>query len=618
MKTFFRILRFSENIRYRIVLFLVFSTLGVMFSAISLVSIQPMMQVLFDKVQVTEVPATPDFSFSADYFIALFRHHFIRIMLEFGKSQALLFVCAFIASAILVGNTFRYLERIVASKVRLDVVKNLRSAVFQNITRMQISFFNDHRKGDLLSRFTNDVSEVESAVMNSLKAVLKEPITLIVYFGALFYISTKLTLFTLIVVPVIGGVLGEIVRRLKKQARQSQESLGRVVSILEETFGGMRVVKAFNARSYVVSKMEEENNYNNRVNLSMAYKNEMASPVSEFLGVCIVSLVVYFGGQLVMSEELDAATFFSFLAIFASIIQPVKAFAQGLTQLQKGVASARRIFEVTDMQPAIEDKPGAIELKEFTNNIEFKNVNFAYDQKMVLRNIDLTIPKGRTVALVGPSGGGKSTIADLVPRFYDVSEGQVLIDGRPLKDYQIESLRKQMGVVTQESILFNDTIYNNISFGMSTATMESVTAAAKIANAHGFIMQTEKGYETVIGERGSKLSGGQRQRLSIARAVLKNPPILIMDEATSALDSESEKLVQEALFNLMKNRTSLVIAHRLSTIQHADEIVVVQEGKIVERGTHSQLMSRDGLYRKLNEIQNTDGGFETGKLAEKN
>jgi len=550
----------------------------------------------------------PEFSLTVKYFVGVFQHYFISVVVEYGKSTALLFVCGVIGSAVLIGNMFRYLERIIASKVRLDVVRNLRSAIFRNITRMQISFFNEHRKGDLLSRFTNDVAEVESAVMNSLKAVLKEPITIIVYFGLLFYISTKLTLFTLIVVPVIGGVLGEIVRRLKKQARQSQESLGRVVNILDETFGGMRVVKAFNARKYVISKMEEENTYNNKVNMSMAYKNELASPVSEFLGVCIVSVVLFFGGQSVMSGELEAATFFSFLALFASIIQPVKAFAQGLTQLQKGIASARRIFEVTDMQPAIEDKAGAIPLHEFKESVEYRNVSFAYDQKLVLKDINLVIPKGKTIALVGPSGGGKSTLADLVPRFYDVTGGEVLIDGRPIKDYEIESVRKQMGVVTQESILFNDTIYNNIAFGMNNATKESVIEAAKIANAHNFIIQTEKGYDTVIGERGSKLSGGQRQRLSIARAVLKNPPILIMDEATSALDSESEKLVQEALFNLMKNRTSLVIAHRLSTIQHADEIIVVQEGKIVERGTHSQLMGRDGLYRKLSEIQSTDNG----------
>jgi subfamily B ATP-binding cassette protein MsbA len=587
---------------------MLFATLGVVFSGMTLVAIQPMMKVLFGQVAVGGEPPAPEFSLTPEYFIDLFQHHFVGVVVENGQAKALMFVCAFIACSVLLGNTFRYLERIIASKMRLDVLKNLRSAVFRNITRMQIGFFNSHRKGDLLSRFTNDVSEVEAAVMNSLKAVLKEPITLIVYFGMLFYMSTKLTLFTLIVVPLIGGVLGEIVRRLKKQAPLSQQSLGRVVSILEETFGGMRVVKAFNARSYVVAKMEEENDYNNRVNMSMAYKNELASPVSEFLGVCVVAVVVYFGGEMVIGGEMEAAALFSFLAVFASIIQPIKLFAQGITQLQKGIASGRRIFEVIDLQPAIEDKPGAIELKEFSNSIEFRNVTFAYDQKVVLDGINLVIPKGKTVALVGPSGGGKSTIADLVPRFYDAGGGDILMDGRPLSDYQIESLRKQMGVVTQESILFNDSIYNNISFGIKT-TMESVVAAAKIANAHEFIIQTEKGYDTVIGERGAKLSGGQRQRLSIARAVLKNPPILIMDEATSALDSESEKLVQEALFNLMKNRTSLVIAHRLSTIQHADEIVVVQEGRIVERGTHTQLMGRDGLYRKLNEIQHTDNSL---------
>jgi subfamily B ATP-binding cassette protein MsbA len=606
MKIFFRILGYSTNLKLRLVLFGLFSTLGVIFSGMTLVAIQPMMKVLFNQVAVNSVPPLPQFRLSAEYFIGVFQHYFIGVVLEYGQAQALLFVCAFIACSVLIGNSFRYSERIIASKVRLDVLKNMRSAVFSNITRMQIGFFNSHRKGDLLSRFTNDISEVEAAVMNSLKAVLKEPITLIVYFGMLFYMSTKLTLFTLIVVPVIGGVLGEIVRRLKKQAPLSQQSLGRVVSILEETFGGMRVVKAFNARSYVVSKMEEENDYNNRVNMSMAYKNELASPVSEFLGVCVVAVVVFFGGEMVISGEMEAAALFSFLAVFASIIQPIKLFAQGITQLQKGIASGRRIFEVVDLQPAIEDKPNAIELKDFNNSIEFKNVSFAYDQKVVLNDINLVIPKGKTVALVGPSGGGKSTIADLVPRFYDVSGGEVLMDGRPLSDYQIESLRKQMGIVTQESILFNDTIYNNISFGMKSATKESVVAAARIANAHEFITQTENGYDTVIGERGSKLSGGQRQRLSIARAVLKNPPILIMDEATSALDTESEKLVQEALFNLMQNRTSLVIAHRLSTIQHADEIVVVQEGRIVERGTHTQLMAGDGLYRKLNEIQGTD------------
>jgi subfamily B ATP-binding cassette protein MsbA len=339
--------------------------------------------------------------------------------------------------------------------------------------------------------------------------------------------------------------------------------------------------------------------------MSMSYKNEMASPVSEFLGVIIVASIVYYGGTRILGgdQQLTASQFLGFLTVFASIIQPAKSFAQGITSMQKGIASARRIFEVIDLEPVIENKPDAIELKDFKSGIEFRNVNFAYDTQPVLKNVNLSIPKGRMVALVGASGGGKSTLADLVPRFYDPSSGEVCIDGISLRDYDIESLRRQMGIVTQESILFNDTIFNNIAFGMPNVSRDAVMEAAKIANAHDFIMQTDKGYETFIGERGSRLSGGQRQRLSIARAVLKNPPILILDEATSALDSESEKLVQDALFNLMKNRTSLVIAHRLSTIQHADEIIVIQDGQIAERGTHAQLNARGGVYQKLSDIQ---------------
>lgn len=605
MKTFFRILKYSPNLTSRFIRFFVFSIVGVIFSAITLVAVMPLLEVLFDQVKVTAVPVVPEFSFTTEYFIALFQHHFIRIILEYGKADALLFVCAFIITSMFIGNTFRYLERLVASRLKLDVVKNLRSAIFTNITKLQISFFNNQRKGDLLSRFTSDVQEVESGVMNSLKAVFKEPITLIVYFAILFTISAQLTLLTLIVLPVIGGVLGEIVRRLKKEAAASQESLGRVVSTLEETFSGMRVVKAFNARKYIIGKMDEENAYNTRVNMSMAYKNELASPVSELLGVLIVAGIIYYGGSRILGgdAELTAPQFIGFLTVFASIIQPAKAFSQGITSLQKGIASARRIFEIVDLEPAIENKPGAIDLKEFKSDIEFRNVSFAYDKAMVLKNIDLRVEKGKTVALVGASGGGKSTLADLVPRFYDPTNGAVCIDGVDIRDYDIESLRRHMGIVTQESILFNDTIFNNIAFGMPNVSREAVMQAARIANAHDFIVQTQQGYDTIIGERGSRLSGGQRQRLSIARAVLKNPPILILDEATSALDSESEKLVQEALFNLMKNRTSIVIAHRLSTIQHADEIVVIHDGQIAERGTHAELNNADGIYRKLSEIQ---------------
>jgi subfamily B ATP-binding cassette protein MsbA len=403
-------------------------------------------------------------------------------------------------------------------------------------------------------------------------------------------------------------VIAEIIKRLKKQATQSQESLGRILSILDETFSGMRVIKAFNARSFVVDKIEAETTFYRKTTKSMAYKNELSAPVSEMLGVMIVSGIIYFGGNMVLAEDstLKPEAFIGFLGVFAMIMQPAKSFSNGITSLQRGTASAKRVFALIDEMPVIRNKSGAIQLKSFEREIQFNNVSFAYDKEPVLKNINLIIEKGKTLALVGPSGGGKSTLADLVPRFYDPSTGEVQIDGVPLADYDLESLRKQIGVVTQESILFNDTIFNNIAFGMPHVSEESVIQAARIANAHDFIMQTENGYQTLIGERGSKLSGGQRQRLSIARAVLKNPPILILDEATSALDSESEKLVQEALANLMKNRTSIVIAHRLSTIQHADEIVVIQGGEVSERGTHEQLNSQNGMYRKLVAIQSTE------------
>jgi subfamily B ATP-binding cassette protein MsbA len=477
--------------------------------------------------------------------------------------------------------------------------------IFSKVTTMHIGFFNDSRRGDLISRFTNDVNEVESGIMNSLKAVLKEPITIVVYFAFLFTISAKLTLFTLLILPLTGGALAEIIKRLKKQAVSSQQSLGRIVNILDETFGGMRVIKAFNARNFIINKIQKESDFYRKTTKSMSYKNELASPISEILGVLIVAVIMFYGGNMVLSGELNAGVFIGFIALFAMIIQPAKNFSNGLTSLQRGTASAKRIFDLIDMQPMIQNKPGAVSLTAFTSGIEFKNVSFAYDTDHVLKNINLKIEKGKTIALIGPSGGGKSTLADLVPRFYDPTQGEVCIDGISIADYDLESMRQHLGIVTQESILFNDTIFNNIAFGKPNVSEEEVIQAAKIANAHDFIMQTENGYETKIGERGSKLSGGQRQRLSIARAVLKNPPILILDEATSALDSESEKLVQEALFNLMKNRTSIVIAHRLSTIQHADEIVVIQDGTIAERGTHEELNQKNGIYKKLSDIQKT-------------
>ena len=606
MKTFLRILSFANDLVPRLVLFFSYSILGIIFGAFNIVLVIPMLQVLFNQTgNVINVEPVPDFSFSSDYLIKVFNHYFLTIVRDNGQQDALLFVCALIVACVILANLFRYFERMMATKIRVDLVKNIRMEIFRKVSLLHIGYFNSERKGDLISRFTNDVNEVENAVMNSLKAVLKEPITVVVYFIILFTISYKLTLFTLLVLPLTGGVLAEIIKRLKAQATQSQESLGRIVNILDETFTGMRVVKAFNARNFVIKKIEDESAYYRKVNKSLSYKNELASPVSEILGVLIIAGIIFFGGNLVLGKNssLDPAAFLGFLAIFAMIIQPAKNFSNGITSLQKGTASADRIFAIIDTESQIKNKPNAILLKGFESSIEFRNVSFAYEKELVLKNINLTVEKGKTIALVGPSGGGKSTLADLVPRFYDPSDGDVCLDGISLRDYEIESLRQQMGVVTQESILFNDTIFNNIAFGMPNVSEEAVIHAATIANAHNFIMETEKGYQTLIGERGSKLSGGQRQRLSIARAVLKNPPILILDEATSALDSESEKLVQEALFNLMKNRTSIVIAHRLSTIQHADEIIVIRHGEIIERGTHSELNQNNGLYKRLSEIQ---------------
>lgn len=605
MKIYLRILGYAKGLTPRLVRFYFFAIFGVIFSAGYLGLTIPMLKVLFNPEANAAVPPMPKFALTTAYASDLFNHYFISFVHQYGAHNTLVIICIGIIILMLFANVFRYAERMTASRIKVDVVKNMRMHIFSNVSNLHIGFFNSQRKGDLMSRFTNDMSEVESSVMNTLKLVLKEPITIIVYLTMMFAISFKLTLFTMILLPITGGVVAEIIKRLKRKARQSQESMGRIVNILDETFGGMRVIKAFNARNFVIKKIDAETSYHRKVNLSISRKNELSSPISELLGVIIMSVILYYGGQLVLSQsgELKAEQFFGFLVFFASLIQPAKNFSNGITSLQKGTVAAERIFKVIDLEPAVKSKPDAIVLDSFKDSIEYKNVSFAYDKELVLKGINLRIQKGKTIALVGSSGGGKSTLADLIPRFYDPTDGQILLDGVSLTDYEIESLRRQMGVVTQESILFNDTIFNNIAFGKEDATLEDVMEAARVANAHDFITQTQEGYQTYIGERGSKLSGGQRQRIAIARAVLKNPPILILDEATSALDSESEKLVQDALTNLMKNRTSVVIAHRLSTIQHADEIIVVQQGQIMERGTHEELVAKGGVYKKLSEIQ---------------
>jgi subfamily B ATP-binding cassette protein MsbA len=604
MKVYLRILQYAPGAGSQFFKFLIFSILGAVFNGVYLGLVQPLLDLLFGQKIEKTVPVVPKFTFSLSYLKDWFNYNFYQSVETNGAVKTLLFVCTLILIFVLLSNAFRYLERMVASRVKVDIVKNLRTALFDNVSQLHIGYFSDQRKGDLISRFTNDVGEVENTVVNGFKAI-KEPITLIVFIIMLFMISVKLTLITMVVLPITGGIIAAIVKQLRKKAIQSQETMGRIVNILDEAFSGMRVIKSFNARRFIADKIEAETSFHRKINLSMSRRNELASPVSESLGVFIVAAILFYGGQSVISGQgdLTPSSFFAFLTIYASMIQPAKNFSNGITSLQKGVVSAERIFRVMDTKSIIQNKPNPIVLKEFKDSIEFRNVSFSYDKELVLKNIDLKIEKGKTIALVGSSGGGKSTLADLIPRFYDPTSGLVTLDDVPITDYEIESLRKQMGVVTQESILFNDTIFNNISFGMESVKEEDVIKAAKIANAHDFIVQTENGYQTTIGERGSKLSGGQRQRLSIARAVLKNPPILILDEATSALDSESERLVQDALNNLMKNRTSIIIAHRLSTIQHSDEIIVIQHGKIIERGQHENLIKGNGLYRKLIAIQ---------------
>jgi subfamily B ATP-binding cassette protein MsbA len=557
------------------------------------------------KADMSKYLSKPDFTFTIDYFLTLFNYYFHQISETYGKFGTLVYVCIIIVISVFLANLFTYLSGVVLAKVRAEVIKKMRMAIFEQVSRMHIGYFSNERKGDLMSKMTNDIQEVENSIVQSLRVVFKEPVTIILYFAVLFFMSVKLTLFTILVIPISGAIIGGITRRLKKKAIESQESLGRIVNILDETIGGMRVIKAFGAQKYIRSKFDGETDYYSDVNISMAKKNELASPISQFMGVSVVAGILVYGGSLVLnnSSDLSASDFITYIIIFTQVLNPAKEISRAASSIQRGLASADRIFKVVDTPSEIKNSENPNTVEIFTDAVQFHHVSFSYEKEKVLDNISFTLQKGKTIALVGPSGGGKSTIADLVPRFYDPTEGKVTLDGVDLKAIEINSLIKQMGIVTQESILFNDSVFNNIAFGLEGISEEKVIEAAKIANAHEFIIELEKGYQTSIGERGSKLSGGQRQRLSIARAVLKNPPILILDEATSALDSQSEKLVQEALTNLMANRTTLVIAHRLSTIQHADEILVIKKGQIVQRGTHQELILEEGLYKKLSTMQ---------------
>jgi len=608
MQTYFRILSYARPFGKFVPTYIFYTLFSIIFGLINFTLLKPLFDVIFEQVDpdsLEKFRMLPPFSFTIDYFTGLFNHYFLSVQDEYGKMGTLFFVCIIIVVSVFLSNLFTYLSGIVLAKVRANVIKGMRMDIFEKVGALHIGYFSNERKGDLMSKMTNDVQEVENTIVQSLRVVFREPATIILYFAVLFFMSVKLTLFTILIIPISGAIIGGITRRLKKRAVQSQESLGRIVNILDETLGGMRVIKAFNAERFIGKKFDEETEYYSRVNVSMARKNELASPISQFLGVSVVAGILVYGGSLVLSgeSELSASNFITYIIIFTQVLNPAKEISRSVSNIQRGIASAERIFEVVDTQSQIKSPANPKRISGFNHSIDFHQVSFAYEDKLVLKHINFRLEKGKTIALVGPSGGGKSTLADLVPRFYDPTSGGILLDGTDLREFSPSELRSLMGIVTQESILFNDSVFNNIAFGIEGATEEEVMEAAKIANAHEFISHLENGYQTSIGERGSKLSGGQRQRLSIARAVLKNPPILILDEATSALDSESELLVQEALTKLMTNRTTLVIAHRLSTIQHADEILVIERGQIVQRGTHSDLMAEQGLYQKLSGIQ---------------
>ena len=601
MKTYLRILSFARPIGKFMAPFIFFSVLSSLFGVLNFTLLQPVLSVLFDKVPQNIPNSSVQNSLDIT---ALFNQYIQVIVNQYGKMEALQFVCIVIVISVLLSNVFKYVAVRLIETLKARTVANLRQGVFDKTVALDLGFFSNERKGDLMARITTDVQEIENSVGRIFTAFGKEIFTLVFFFLTLFSMSTKLTLFTLVIIPISGIVIGTLSKKLKEDAREVQEKLSNVISLLDESFGGIRVVKGFNAEKFIKNRFKTENFGYRDALLKMYFRQEIAPPFSEFMGVLIVVVILLYGGSLVMTGQFEASSFITYIVIFSQVLRPAKEISTAISSIQRGVAAGERILSLMDTQSNIKDKPNAISIQGFNSKMSIQNVSFEYEKDIpVLQDISFEMPKGQTIALVGSSGGGKSTIADLIPRFYDPSQGQILIDGHDLRAISQSSLRNLMGIVTQESILFNDTVFNNIAFGID-ATQEQVEAAAKIANAHQFISENPDGYQSIIGDRGTKLSGGQRQRLSIARAVLKNPPILILDEATSALDTESEKLVQEALAYLMQNRTTLVIAHRLSTIQNADLILVIHQGKIIEKGKHEELLAiEDGFYKKLNSMQ---------------
>ncbi len=597
--------RFIPPYRWRVVKSVVYNFLHALFGSVSIAMLIPILGIIFNsREEVTERVA---FAWDMASLKELFNYHVTQVKLVYGPSVTLLLIglVAVVATALKTG--FAYMGSFELIFIRNGVVRDIRRRIYKKILSLPLPFFSEERKGDIISRMTGDVQEVEASVMSSLDMFFQNPILIIVYLTMMLLMSWELTLFVFILLPIMGTLIGRVGKSLKRHSWEGQTKLGEILALMEETLSGLRIIKAFNAEGKMEDRFAEENETYRRIQNRLMRRRSLAHPMSEFLGTIVIVIILWFGGSLVLGESaaLTPEVFISYIALFYCIINPAKNLTNAYYNIQKGLAAMERIDVILEAESSIREPEQPKELKEFREQIEYKGVTFSYNEsKQVLKGINLVIPKGKTVALVGQSGSGKSTFVDLLPRFYDVQQGSITIDGQDIRELSFFNLREFMGNVNQDPILFNDTIYNNIAFGVEHATQEEVEQAARIANAHDFIMQTEQGYQTVIGDRGGKLSGGQRQRLSIARAVLKNPPIMILDEATSALDTESEKLVQEALDNLMKNRTSIVIAHRLSTIKNADLICVFHEGEIVERGTHEELLAQRGIYTKLYQMQN--------------